>query len=396
MSSLSKQETLKSSEIPQKNIVLLKKFLMDNKRKKRAALIYGPTGSCKTSSVYALANELNWEVLEINASDCRNKEQLNNIAGNAIKQKSLFYAGKIILVDEVDGIAGNADRGGATELVELISEAKVPIVMTANDPWDKKFSSLRTKSLMIEFEAIESSQIADVLKIICDKNETKYQEEVLKSLARRAGGDLRAAINDLQSLTVNKEIKKESLEFLEGRNRKENIINALFKVLKGTDINVAVGAFNDLDENIDEIFLWLEENIPREYKKPDEIARAYEMLSIADVFRGRIRRQQHWRFLVYISNMLSAGVASAKNEKPKGLVEYQQTTRILKIWKANMTNQKRKNIVHKIAEKTHCSARKTLQSTFPYLKMAIQKGKYSEKLAQELKLEEEEIEWIKK
>lgn len=43
------------------------------------------------------------------------------------------------------------------------------------------------------------------------------------------------------------------------------------------------------------IFLWIEENIPYEYKG-EELARAYDALSIADVFRGRIHRQQHWRF----------------------------------------------------------------------------------------------------
>lgn len=396
MSLLNKYAPTKSSDIPQKGVETLRKFLLDPKKKKKAALIYGPTGSCKTSSVYLLAKEMNYEVLEINASDCRNKEQLELTVGNALRQKSLFYSGKIVLVDEVDGIAGNEDRGGATELVDLISEAKFPVIMTANDPWDKKFSSLRTKSLMIEFEALDYQQVANVLKNICEKEGIKHDEEVLKSLARRAGGDLRAAINDLQSVVVDKEIKKESLEFLDTRNRTESIMNALIKVLKGTDLNVAVGAFNDIEEDLDEVFLWLDENIPKEYKKPEELARAYDILSIADVFRRRIKRQQYWRFLAYMSNLLSAGIASAKEEKPKGFVQYQPTTRILKIWKANMTNQKRKNIVKKMAEITHCSAKKTLHATFPYLKIVLQKGEYSKKMCEELDLEEEEIEWMKK
>ncbi len=395
MSLLQKYSPTKSSEIPQKGVEALRKFLTDAKRKKKAALIYGPTGSCKTSSVYLLAKEMNYEVLEINASDCRNKEQLELTVGNALKQKSLFYTGKIILVDEVDGIAGNEDRGGTTELAELISEAKFPVIMTANDPWDKKFSSLRTKSLMIEFEAVGHQQIADVLKNICEKEGIKHADEILKSLARRAGGDLRAAINDLQSLVVNGELKKESLELLDDRNKTETIMNALIKVLKGTDLNVAVGAFNDIEEDLDEVFLWLDENIPKEYKKPEELARAYDVLSMADVFRRRIKRQQYWRFLVYESNLLSAGVASAKEEKPKGFVQYQPTTRILKIWKANMTNQKRKNIVQKIANVTHCSSKKTLHSSFPYLKIALQKDKEG-KLAEELELDEEEMEWVKR
>ena len=59
---------------------------------------------------------------------------------------------------------------------------------------------------------------------------------------------------------------------------------------------------------------WVEENIPREYKKNPDIARAFDALSIADTFFGRIRRWQYYRFYVYIYNLLSAGIAIAKEE----------------------------------------------------------------------------------
>lgn len=396
MSLLQKYSPTKSSEIPQTAVDELKKFLTDKKNKKKAALIYGPTGSCKTSAVYALAKEMKYEVIEVNASDFRNTDQINSVIGNASKQMSLFCSGKIILIDEMDGIAGNEDRGGAIAVVEIINNTTFPVILTANDPWDKKFSSIRTKSKMIEFKELTYLSITNILKNICEKEGIKYEDETVKTLARKAGGDLRAAINDLQCFIDEKEIKKENLEGIGDRNKIESIMNALMKILKGTDINTAVRAFDNTEENIDELFLWLEENISREYKNPDEIARAYDMLSIADVFRGRIRNQQHWRFLVYINNLLSAGVASAKDEKPKGFVQYQPTTRILKIWKSNMSNQKKKNIALKIAQNTHCSRRKTINSSFPYLKIILQKSDYKSRLAKELKLDEEEIEWLKK
>src|SRR3989344_8935631 len=84
----------------------LNNFIINfKKQKKKAALIYGSSGTGKTSSVYAIANELGYEVIEVNASDMRNAEQINTKVGNAIKQQSLFSKGKIILVDEIDGLS---------------------------------------------------------------------------------------------------------------------------------------------------------------------------------------------------------------------------------------------------------------------------------------------------
>ncbi|MFC1752637.1 AAA family ATPase [Thermoproteota archaeon] len=53
----------------------LKKFVDTFKRqRKKAVLVYGDSGCGKTSAVYALANEMNLEVFELNASDFRNKD----------------------------------------------------------------------------------------------------------------------------------------------------------------------------------------------------------------------------------------------------------------------------------------------------------------------------------
>ena len=195
-----------SDDIPQsKSAKSLKSFIKDfKKQKKNAALLYGPSGSCKSCAVHALANELNLEIVEVNASDARNADQINAKLGNALKQQSLFSKGKVILVDEIDGVSGNKDRGGIPALTKLIANSAFPVVLTANNPFDKKFSTLRTKSLKIEFPSLDYLEIYNVLKNICTEEKIKFEDKALKALARRAGGDLRAAINDLQSLTSEK------------------------------------------------------------------------------------------------------------------------------------------------------------------------------------------------
>ncbi|MBI2652370.1 replication factor C large subunit, partial [Candidatus Woesearchaeota archaeon] len=347
----------------------LKNFIINfSREKKNSILIYGPSGTGKTCSVYAIANEFGFEVIEVNASDMRNAEQINQKVGNAINQQSLFAKGKIILVDEIDGLSGHEDRGGIQAIIKLIQDSKYPIMLTATNPFDNKFSSLRSKSNLIEFKQLDYLSIFKILKRICEHEKIKYEDEILKALSRRAGGDARAAINDLQALTQDKrELTKESLEELADRNKLDNIMAALNKIFKTTDLKIAISAFDSVEEDLDEQLLWIDENLPKEYTKPEELAKAYEMLSKADVFNRRIRRWQHYRFLVYINALITAGIASAKNEKYKGIVEYKPTGRLLKIWWANQKAAKKKDIAEKIAAKTHSSKKEILKNTMPYL-----------------------------
>jgi len=382
-----------------KAILELKNFILNFKnQKKKTSIIYGSSGVGKTCSVYALASDLSYEVFELNASDFRNKNMIESRLGSAIMQRSLFSNNKIILVDEIDGLSGKNDRGGVSALAKLIDKSIFPIIMTAANPYDKKLNAVRKKANLIQFHNLNYLSIFSVLKNICTKEKIKSDEDALKSLARHNAGDLRSAINDLQTLThETKELKNEDLNELSDRNRKENMLSALMKVFKTTDINIAIKAFENVEEDINKQFLWIDQNLPVEYQKPEDLARAYNYLSKADVFKGRIRRWQHWRFLVYVNALISAGVAVAKDEKYKGFTSYKPTTRILKLWRANMKYQKRKSIALKIAEKTHTSSKRALQDTLPYLSLIFKKNKeLSGKFAQDFELDKDEVEWLKK
>ena len=375
----------------------LRSFVLNFKaQKKNSALIYGPSGTGKTSSAYAIANELGYEVIEVNASDFRNAEQINQKVGNAIKQQSLFAKGKIILVDEIDGLSGREDRGGVQAIAKLIGDSTFPIVLTATNPFDNKFSSLRSKSNLIEFKQLDHLSVFKILKRICDSEKIKHDDDILRAFCRRCPGDARAAINDLQLLTQDKkDLTMESLEELSDRNRTENIMTALNKIFKTTDLKIAISAFDNVKEDLDEQLLWIDENLPKEYTKPEELAKAYEMLSKADVFSRRIRRWQHYRFLVYINALITAGIASAKKEKYKNLAEYKPTGRILKLWWAKQKLAEKKEIAGKIAEKTHSSKKEILKSTMPYLPVIFKNKEMRNNLINYLALNEEEVEWLK-
>jgi len=376
----------------------LKDFVTNfKKQKKKALLLYGPSGVGKTSSVYAIANELNHELIEVNASDSRNKDQIMQKVGSAAKQYSLFGTSKIILIDEIDGLAGNKDRGGLATLTKLIGESAFPIVFTIQNPWDYKFNSLKKKCTLVQYGPLDPNDMVKVLMYVCKQDSIKYDESVLKGLCRRSGGDCRAALNDLEMLSSGtKEVTKESLQELEDRSREESMPNALLRVFKSTDPKIAISAFDSVKEDIDQQFLWIDENLPHEYDKSKDLARAYDKISKADVFKRRIRRWQHWRFLIYVNALLTAGVAVSKDEKYKKFVKYKPTGRILKLWWAKQKSLKKKAIAAKIASKTHASVRDVVKD-MEYFKLIFKKNKeMGMAISEYLDLDKDEVAWLKK
>jgi replication factor C large subunit len=370
----------------------LRQFLEKGGRKK-AMLIYGPPGTGKTSSVHMLARELQLEVIEVNASDFRNKQKIDSIIGTASRQMSLFARGKVILVDEIDGLSGTKDRGGLQALLSVIEKTSHPMVLTALNPYDQKYSKLRSRCEMAEFGALGYTDIYNRLQKICNAEDIAYEEMALKSLARRAGGDLRAAINDLQSLSAGSfSLKRDDLDELTDRKQTDTIIDALVKILKTRDTAIALSALDNVDEDYDQLMLWLDENLPKEYKQPADLARAYDKLSKADVYSRRIRRWQHWRFLVYINALLTAGVAVSKDQKYKEFTQYGPTRRLLKIWMAKQKYAKRKAIAQKAAKKTHTSTRRALQDTVPYIQQIYRKGG---NMSEFFEFNDDEARWLK-
>ena len=371
----------------QDNVIFnLKEFLRNFGKKKKAILLYGPPGTGKTSLAHTIANETDSEIFELNASDLRNKEKLKEILKPAVEQKSLRKENKIILIDEIDGIS-ESDYGGLNELLGIIESSTYPIIITANDIWDRKFSSLRRKCEILQLKEINYNVIKEVISEIAKKEQLTIDDDFIKELAVKAKGDLRAAINDLQTLS---KLKDYFSVILDERNKETDIFNSLRRVFKEMPTNDMLSIFDSVNMPIDDIILWLEENIPAEYKG-EELARAYELLSKTDIFKGRIYKQQYWRFLVYENIFLSYGISSSKKNAKTGFTTYKKPSRILQIWLNNQKTMQKKSICQKYSQYVHVSQKRAM-SEFPVIKQII---KSNSDIQKELKLEEDEIEYLK-
>ncbi len=359
------------------------------KKPKKALLLHGPPGVGKTTLALVAAREFNAEIFELNASDFRNKDKLKDTLKPALQQMSLVNKTKVILVDEVDGISGTQDRGGIPELISLVESSNFPLIITANDAWSQKLSSLRSKTEMIQLKEMDYKVIREVLMNIIKKENKYIEEESITRISVKANGDIRAAINDLQTISSLVSLDAKDAQF-DSRNKELDIFKALKKVFQTKASEETLSIYDSVHMPLDEIMLWVEENIPAEYRNK-ELAIAYDKLSKADVFKGRIYKQQYWRFMLYQNIFLSYGIASAKKENRNGFTKYKKPTRILKIWMNNNKNVHKKSISQKYSKLVHIGGKRAMNE-FPIIKKIINS---SSKIAQELKLTQEELDYLK-
>jgi len=355
--------------------------------KKKALLLHGPAGIGKTAIPHAISEEFDLELVELNASDFRNADSITTVLGAASRQASLFGGKKLILVDEIDGISGQQDRGGVAAVIDVIKETKFPIILTANDVYLDKLKTLRTYCQLVELKTISSAEILKKLKFICQENAIECEESALQKLAANADGDLRAAINDLQMISGGRKQIFEADVVLWGREKEESIFNLLKLVFKSYDASAMLQTAEYVDEDLDRLILWLDQNIPAEYTKASELAFAYNNLAEADRFLARIRRWQHWRFLIYARLLSLVGVQQAKSEVNRRFVLHQRPELLLKLFIRAAKRKKAQSLAEFAGPKLHASAAELQKNFWPYYQYILEKNpEYAEGMLEYLGL----------
>ena len=338
--------------------------------KKRAAFLYGPPGIGKTVTVEALANDLKMELVEKNASDYRTEEAINRFAGLASQYGSLFGAKRLILLDELDGLTGTADKGGVKAITDVIKTAQCPIVLIANNAYDPRFSNLRNYCLLIEFKKPTASEVLSRLKTICLREGIQAEESALKFIANRSEGDVRSAVNDLQALAQGKrKLTYEDVSWLGYRDRQEAIFTVLRMIIYGKTCEGAKRAVDMADVDIDMLFEWVYENVPAHLTDPHDLARAMDALSVADVYRGRIRSTQDWSLVRYVIDFMTAGVAMARVNTKTSEWRFRFPERIQMLSRSKAERAMQLEIGRKIKRRCHISANRASKEIIPYLRI---------------------------
>ncbi|MFC7251379.1 replication factor C large subunit [Halomicroarcula sp. GCM10025324] len=335
---------------------------------RKAVILHGSPGVGKTSAAHALASDLGWPTIELNASDSRTKDVIERVAGEAAKSGTLTGGGKgrrLVIMDEADNIHGNADRGGARAVTALVKEASQPMVLIANEFYDMS-NGLRNACRDIEFRDVSPRSIVPVLRDICRKEDIEYQSDALQKIADQNAGDLRGAVKDLQALAETTERLTVEDVVTGERDTTEGIFEYLDVVLKEADAETALKASYDVDETPDDLINWIEDNMPKDYEGA-ELARAYAALSNADQWLGRVRETQNYSFWRYAGDAMTAGVAAARDGTKGGWTRYGPPSYWSKLGRSKGARNTRDYIAQQIAVVDGVSMRTARREIMPFL-----------------------------
>lgn len=362
---------------------------------KPALLFYGPPGNGKSAAASALAKEMNWDLIELNASDQRTRKEIERVAGSAATTGTLTGSGmkRLIVLDEADNVHGQADRGGYGAISKLISETQNPVILIGNDQYDIP-RNIRRKVEKVNFRRLRKRSIAKILRKISAKEGIDTEEEALLALGERASGDLRSAINDFQAMAQGrKKLRKEDIATQE-RDRKIGIFKALGKLKKTRDVQEARETLWDLDQTPEDTIDWVEENLPKMMGNIPDLADAYENLARADIFLGRVRRKKNYSLWKYASDLMSAGVALSRKGKPgKGRFGYPSSRKAY--GRSKKSRGTRDSLANKISEEYHVSSSRAIKDFFPYLATIFQNDDESKnKITKKLDLEKSEVSYL--
>jgi len=260
-------------------------------------LLVGPPGIGKTTIANLAGKLFGYDTISLNASDVRSKSRISDVLSPVLGNISIFGS-PMIFVDEVDGIHGRADFGGAEALIKILKEPTVPIVLAANSDISDKMKSIKKAVKTIYFRPLPPRLLRLHLENILKKEGAKLSPGTLIKIINKSRGDIRSMINSTQALVTGFNPPSErSFETLDV----EAGVNAFFKANSIDEARSVIYSMSiDPREKINAFYSSIiTSNLSKEDSK-----KMLNVLSEADVLYGKIMKTQEWRLLRYLDNIL--------------------------------------------------------------------------------------------
>ena len=189
-----------------KDVEILKDMVRKEKNIPHLLLVGSP-GTGKTSLAYIIKNELDAEMMEINASDDRGIDVIRGKVKFFVKTGGVKF--KILLLDEADMLTEESQHA-LRRMMEKYSQS-CRFILTANYE-NKIIDAIKSRVKVIRLERLTKENIKTILKRVIDGEGILIDSNVIDRLAELANGDARKAINILESGLVDKKFDSSTLE----------------------------------------------------------------------------------------------------------------------------------------------------------------------------------------
>ena len=272
-------------------------------------LLIGPPGVGKTTIVKILSSLLNYDLIELNASDTRSGPLLEKLITPLYNNTSLFGKKILLFFDEVDGIYGREDSGGLEILINIVKASNFPIIFVANSN-NIKLKNLSKLCKIFKFQHISANLLMMFLNYVLFKQGNSLSFDDKKWIVEKSNGDVRTMLNLAQSKSMGydkfvhetfkvdiseglneffqstkKDHAKKILLSLDGKypdpryglsaeERRKDIINSLFTSIVSSNLDIA------------------------------NLSLLLDSLSQIDLHVARINKNRNWNLLRYMNNLI--------------------------------------------------------------------------------------------
>ncbi|MFA5745342.1 MAG: replication factor C small subunit [archaeon] len=164
-------------------------------------LFAGPPGVGKTCCAIALAKEMfgdgySQDFLELNASDERGIGVVRGAIKDFARTIALTSSFKIIFLDEADALTSEAQQALRRTMEKYTTTVR--FILNANYS-SKLIPPIQSRCALFKFKPLTKEDIRDRIEYIVKEEKIKIDKEAIAAINEVSEGDLRTAINLLQT-----------------------------------------------------------------------------------------------------------------------------------------------------------------------------------------------------
>lgn len=346
-------------------------WLVKWKKGAKPILLVGPPGIGKTTLAGIAAKEFGYDIIGLNASDVRNKTNIDDILSPLLGNTTLL--GKsLVFIDEVDGIHGRSDFGGVEALLKILKEPTIPIILAANSDQSDKMKAIKKTTKTIYLKPVPPRLLKLYLENVLRAEGEKLSPGSMIRVITESRGDIRSMLNMTQAQVTGFDAPTDrSFEALDA----EPAVNAFFKAKSEEEARIVLYSLRiDPREKINSFY----SSVITSGLSGKDLAKMLDVLSEADMLYGKIMRTQEWRLLRYLDNILlrlydgSTHVQYSQYNLPWPLLN-----------RIRWDGKAIKSVASVLAKRFHVSQSAFATFYFPYILFCMKNGKLALEISPE-------------